>query len=91
MKIGIDVNSLTRSLTGVGTYVYESIKYISELDKTNTYYLYTNDELICELIEQENFIIRMSRCSNVVLWYMYTLPAEIENDNINLAVKNSTS
>lgn len=84
MKIGIDVNSLTRSLTGVGTYVYESIKYISELDKTNTYYLYTNDELICKLIEQENFIIRMSRCSNVVLWYMYTLPAEIENDNINL-------
>lgn len=84
MKIGIDINSLTRNLTGVGTYVYESIKYIREIDKENNYYLYTNDDVVCDLKEEDNFIIRKSPCSNVVLWYMHFLPMEIVQDNLDL-------
>lgn len=84
MKIGIDINSLTRNLTGVGTYVYESIMYISQLDKKNIYYLYTNDELVCELAHQDNFIIKKSKNRNVVLWYMHILPMEIKRDDIDL-------
>ncbi|RJQ34997.1 glycosyltransferase family 1 protein [Candidatus Parcubacteria bacterium] len=40
MNIGIDIRALSSSrLSGVGRYVYNSIKYILELDRKNNYYL----------------------------------------------------
>jgi len=59
MIIGIDASkSALKKRTGVENFVYQLILALSEIDKTNTYYLYTDAHLPQELINHKNFIER---------------------------------
>ncbi len=83
MKIGIDCNSLTRNLTGVGTYLLDTLVYLDKHAPNDTFYLYINDDEKCTIPSSEKFIIRKKK-SSPVKWYMMILPSQIKKDCLDL-------
>lgn len=55
MKIGIDAKSLSKKYTGIGTYVYDMIRYFNIYDKINEYYLFSNKEFELDFQLNKNF------------------------------------
>ena len=48
MKIGIDARPLKKQRAGIGTYVYNIVKYLNDNDPGNEYYLFSNKEIIVD-------------------------------------------
>ena len=45
MKIGIDARPLKKQRAGIGTYVYNIVKYLNDIDTENEYYLFSTRRL----------------------------------------------
>lgn len=45
MRIGIDARPLRKQRAGIGTYVYNIVKYLNETDKDNEYFLFSSKEV----------------------------------------------
>ena len=84
MKIGIDGNSLTRNLTGVGLYTYDMIRFVLEKDDDNVYYLYVNKKMAVEFKEDKRLIVRNSNTNNIVFWYMIGMPFQVKKDKLDV-------
>ncbi len=61
MRIGIDARMYSTTFTGIGRYVYELIKHLAELDKTNEYVLFMNRP------EYDHFEVPNKRFSKVLV------------------------
>lgn len=83
-RIGIDGNSLTRKLTGVGMYLYYVLKYLLEIDKDTVYYIFSHSDLCVDFPETDNLKIINSRSMNVVAWYLFDLPKEVKKADLDI-------
>ncbi len=83
MRIGVDCNSLTRELTGVGTYTYRMLKYFIEENQENEYYLYSHKPLVVDFVGKNvRLVIRPS--VTVVDWYIFALPSQIKKHKLDI-------
>ena len=55
MKIGIDARPLKKQRAGIGTYVYNIVKYLNDNDPGNEYYLFSNKEIIIDFELKDNW------------------------------------
>ena len=85
MNIGIDVKPLEKNKAGIGIYLEQILKKLNEIDKKNTYYLYTSRELKVNFELNDNFIVRQKVTSKIgELFFFLNLHKMIEKDNIDV-------
>ncbi len=84
MKVGIDGRALRENRTGIGTYTYEIIKQINEIDKENEYYIYSNRKIYIDFKLNSNFHICEYSSKIGTLWLYTKLPKILEKDEIDV-------
>lgn len=84
MIIGIDAKTLGKRKTGIGFYLQTVLKYISENDKKNLYYLYTNREIAINFKLPSNFIIKKYKAKIASLYIFYRFKKILEKDHVDL-------
>lgn len=83
MKIGIDGRPLTEKRTGIGTYTYEIIKKLNELDLKNEYYIYSNKEVYLDFELNNNWKICKYSSKIGTFGLYFKLPVRLKKDNID--------
>lgn len=83
MRIGIDGRALTQKRAGIGTYTYELIKGLNNLDKKNEYYIYSNKEVYIDFPLNNNFKIVVSKFRIGTIWLYLKLPKILYKDQID--------
>lgn len=79
MIIGIDASSAAKKeKTGIDNTAYQIILNLQKIDKSNTYYLYTNKELPKEIKKQKNVVERLIPLQR--LWHKLRLPLALLRD-----------
>ena len=85
MKIGIDARPLiSRQPSGIGTFLIHQLRYISEMDKENEYYLYSHQEMEYPIKLGANFHKRVIPGKVGTLWLRYSLPKYLKKDGIDV-------
>ncbi len=85
MMIGIDARPLiSRQVSGIGTFLAHMLRYMSEMDTENEYYLYSNKELEYPIELGENFHKRIIPGRVGTLWLRYVLPRHIAKDGMDV-------
>lgn len=51
MKIGIDCRMLISRPTGIGQYIFNLIRYLTQIDRLNQYVLYANNEILKNIVK----------------------------------------
>jgi len=85
VKIGIDTRFAVSMRRGIGNYVLNLIKKLSELDSVNEYILYT-DKYDSEgvLPKQSNFRVKTICPSNYLVWEQLLLPLHAKRDAVDI-------
>ena len=65
MNIGIDAKPLSKNKTGIGIYTAQIVKKLNEIDRENTYFLYTPKELDIDFKLNDNFIVREKKTGKI--------------------------
>jgi len=79
MIIGIDASKAAiKQRTGVENFVYQVLLNLGQIDKKNTYYLYTNAKLPDELLASPNFHEKLIPFPK--LWNKFRLPLALLKD-----------
>lgn len=68
MKIGIDARPLKKQRAGIGTYVYNIVKYLNDNDTENEYYLFSNKDIIVDFELKSNWHIVVENFPVGTLW-----------------------
>lgn len=84
MRIGIDVRALTLKKAGIGTYVYEIIKQLNNLDNKNEYYLYSNKKIFIDFKLNNNFKICEYPYKIGTYFIMHKLYKILKKDKIDI-------
>jgi len=84
MRIGIDGRELIEKRTGIGTYIYENIKKLNEIDRENEYYIYSNREVFLDFELHENFHVKVYNPVKANFWLYYKAPKVLKEDKIDL-------
>lgn len=84
MNIGIDISLLKINLAGMGIYVKEMVEFFSLLDKKNSYYLFTNSEIKCDLNIGCNFHVIKKEVNPHIVWLQLTVPKLIREYKIDV-------
>lgn len=80
MKIGIDVRSMFGTPAGIGRYLSNLLKHLSEMNTNNRYCLYTDCKIDTLIIQQPNFFQRhltLPFAQNYFTWNHFRLPLEL--------------
>ena len=80
MKVGIDARAILGKRAGIGEYVSQLINHLSKIDRTNIYWLYTNEPL--DLVLPNNFIERKIEAQRY-LWHLKTA-LDIKTNNLDV-------
>jgi len=87
MRIGLDLHTMTELMQGSRTYIYNLIKSILELDRTNEYYLYFSDfENVAtdSLFKRSNVHCRIIVPSSRFIRLPISFPLKLAADKIDL-------
>lgn len=84
MRIGIDVRALTEKRAGIGTYVYEIIKNLNEIDRENEYYLYSNKKIVIDFKLNDNFKLCEKNCGKGTLFILFKIYKYLKQDKIDV-------
>lgn len=84
MKIGIDGRALVKKRTGIGTYTYEIIKQLNDMDKKNEYYIYSNKKIYIDFTLNNNFYICEYQSKIGTMWLYKKLPKILNKDKIEI-------
>lgn len=85
MIIGIDARQLAKSQTaGIGTYVDNIVKYLSENDNENTYILYSHKPLADESSLPGNFKVRIipNKVGSILMFFL--LSSYLKEDSVDV-------
>lgn len=83
MKIGIDGRALTRNRAGIGTYTYEMIKRINDMDNKNEYIIYSNKKVYIDFPLNNNLTIKEFNFKVGTIWLYFVLPKILYKDQID--------
>ncbi len=86
MRIGIDISPLCRSRTGVAMYGYYLVRYLTEIDRLNTYFLYINKPISLDFPLPSNFFIRPQQMPlpQFQAWFHLGLPVTFRRDRLDI-------
>lgn len=84
MRIGIDARPLGRQRAGIGTYVYNIVKYLNATDRENEYYLFSCREIVVDFELNDNFHIVVDSFKVGTLWLFAKGKSLIEKYAIDL-------
>lgn len=84
MKIGIDARPLKKQRAGIGTYVYNIVKYLNGIDNDNEYYLFSNKEVVLDFELGNNWHIVVENFPVGTLWLSYRGGALIKHYGIDV-------
>lgn len=84
MRIGIDVKTLSRRYTGIAIYVAEMLRYFSELDTEDEFFLYSHRDFELDFPLGPNFHKRIFRAVTGSFGIMFQLNKQLERDGIDL-------
>lgn len=84
MRIGIDARPLSKQRAGIGTYVYNIVKYLNEVDKENEYYLFSCREVYVDFQLSANIHIVTEKYKVGTLWLANRGSALIKKYNIDV-------
>ena len=86
MRIGMKISPLTVLKAGIPNYIIHLLKTLSDIDRHNEYYLYTNRPVPFEMNLSDRFkIVTVSLPSpHLQLWYQAGLPLRMKKDGIQL-------
>lgn len=84
MKIGIDARPLKKQRAGIGTYVYNIVKYLNDIDTENEYYLFSNKEIVLDFKPGDNWHIVVEDFPVGTLWLSFRGAALIKQYGINV-------
>ena len=84
MKIGIDARPLKKQRAGIGTYVYNIVKYLNDNDPGNEYYLFSNKEIIVDFELKDNWHTVVENFPVGTLWLSYRGRALIKQYGIDV-------
>lgn len=84
MNIAIDVSLLKIKLAGMGIYVKEMVELLSQIDRVNNFYLFTNADLACQLDIGKNFHIIKSDIKPHIVWLQLCVPFLIKKYKIDV-------
>ena len=84
MKIGIDARPLKKQRAGIGTYVYNIVKYLNDIDNGNEYYLFSNKEVVLDFELGNNWHIVVENFPVGTLWLSYRGEALIKHYGIDV-------
>lgn len=82
MIIGIDYRFALNSIRGIGYYIKSVVEELAALDKTNTYYLYVNNDVSIDF--PPNFKIVKINCKNLILFEQFYLPRKAKKDKVDV-------
>lgn len=84
MNIGIDARAIDwYNGTGIGTYVFNLINSLNNIDKTNNYDIFMSN--IKNLNYNKNFSIKYTNYhNNSIFWNTVDIPNNIQNQNLSL-------
>ena len=71
MKIGIDARPLMKQRAGIGTYVYNIVKLLNDIDKENEYYLFSCREVYIDFELGSNWHIVTESFPVGTLWLAF--------------------
>ena len=83
MNIGIDLSFFGEGKSGIDKFAYDILKYIIENDKTNMYYLYTNNKLPQDLKLNNNFITKRIN-PHLMTLFLFSFQRQLIKDKIDL-------
>lgn len=84
MKIGIDARPLKKQRAGIGTYVYNIVKYLNDMDKDNEYYLFSNKDIVLDFELGDNWHIVVENFPIGTIWLSYRVGALIKRYGIDV-------
>lgn len=84
MNIGIDAKAISRQWTGISYYCIDVLKYISQTDKENNYYLYSNKDFELPFDMPNNFHKRIIKSKRGTSLIRYKLKKHLLIDEINV-------
>ncbi len=84
MRIGIDASVLSNKWDGIGTILFDELRYIHDTDDRNEYYLYANKPLLATELDDPRFVIREDKGYNHLTWLLTRLPTMIVKDQIDI-------
>lgn len=92
MRIGIDVRAIGRKRTGDETYTLQLVRGLANIDRENSYFLYTDTNDRNELISigekmnipNENFSLVPVLPSSKALWTFRALPRQAKKDRLDV-------
>ena len=84
MRIGIDISLLSINLSGVGVYIREMLKYFSEMDSENAYFLYSNRPINNEYVFPQKTTLRVVEKKPHLFWQIICLPGLIKQDRLDI-------
>ena len=84
MKIGIDARPLRKQRAGIGTYVYNIVKFLSETDNDNEYYLFSSKEVYVDFKLGDNWHIVTENFPVGTLWLAMRGSALIKKYDIDV-------
>jgi glycosyltransferase involved in cell wall biosynthesis len=85
IKIAWDVSIALSFPRGMGIYIINILKYMSEFDKENIYYLYSNIPDLNNIFpKQENFNFRLLNSKNYLHYEQVVLPIACKKDEVNI-------
>ncbi len=86
MRIAIDISTLCRSRTGVALFTYYTLRELTLIDNSNTYFLYVNKAVSLDFPLPPNFFIRPTQIPlpQFQLWFHIGLPMFLRSDKIDI-------
>lgn len=89
MNIGVDARSLIEKKVGFGYFLENMLGEILELDRENTYFLFSDREIVSDVLKYKNvktIIYKYDFFFKKSFYYYYRLPKFIDSMNIQLDV-----
>ena len=84
MRIGIDARPLRKQRAGIGTYVYNIVKFLNETDNDNEYYLFSGKEVFVDFKLGDNWHIVTESFPVGTLWLALRGSALIKKYDIDV-------
>lgn len=85
MKIGIDCRMLLIRPTGIGQYIFNLVRNLMNIDRSNEYILYANNEILADIVNNfQNFRLKIVNIIPLSLKEQFSFNKIIKDDKLDL-------
>jgi glycosyltransferase involved in cell wall biosynthesis len=84
IKIGIDARFAIHQRRGIGNYTLKLIQHLADMDASNQYILYVDNDEYEILPKNKNIVTKVIKPSNYMLWEQIALPMQAVKDGIQI-------